>query len=372
MDWPHDDQPIWMRTRSGPILSVPYPVELNDSPQIIHRQHTGREFCDMLVDQFEEMVEQSEKHPLVCNVSIHPYIFGYPFRLRPLRKALAALPVGQVRGARVEMHAGRNRGLLSDAKTRHHPGKRALTTSRNLTRRSSRMNFSFKIDPGLATRIVAAIAVVLTAVLPVERSDAAGPAMERMAKAADYPHKPIRIIDPYAAGGSTDLMARLIGTKLTERFGQPVIVDNRPGAGGNLGPEIVARATPDGYTLLMGVVTALAPSVSLYPRLGFDPMKDFAYVTLVAGGAYVIVVTPSVPAKSIAELIALAKAKPGQLSYGSSGVGSAVHLAGELFKSRAGVNILHVPVAREALRSWRQSWLVKCRWEVRASRLPCR
>jgi hypothetical protein len=88
MDWPCDDQPIWMRTRSGPLLSVPYPVELNDSPQIIHRQHTGREFCDMLVDQFEEMIEQSEKHPLVCNVSIHPYVFGYPFRLRPLRTAL--------------------------------------------------------------------------------------------------------------------------------------------------------------------------------------------------------------------------------------------------------------------------------------------
>jgi hypothetical protein len=88
MDWPHDDQPIWMRTRSGNILSVPYPAELNDSPQVIHRQHTGREFCDMLVDQFEEMVEQSAKHPLVCNVSIHPYVFGYPFRLRPLRKAL--------------------------------------------------------------------------------------------------------------------------------------------------------------------------------------------------------------------------------------------------------------------------------------------
>jgi hypothetical protein len=88
MDWPHDDQPIWMRTRAGPILSVPYPVELNDSPQVVHRQHTGREFCDMLVDQFEEMVEQSADHPLVCNVSIHPYVFGYPFRLRPLRKAL--------------------------------------------------------------------------------------------------------------------------------------------------------------------------------------------------------------------------------------------------------------------------------------------
>ena len=88
MDWPCDDQPIWMRTRSGPILLVPYPVELNDSPQVIHRQHTGREFCDMLVDQFEEMIEQSAKHPLVCNISIHPFVFGQPFRLRPLRNAL--------------------------------------------------------------------------------------------------------------------------------------------------------------------------------------------------------------------------------------------------------------------------------------------
>ena len=88
MDWPCDDQPFWMRTRSGPLLSVPYPVELNDSPQIIHRQHTAREFCDMFVDEFEEQAEQCAKHPLVCNLSIHPFVFGYPFRLRPLRKAL--------------------------------------------------------------------------------------------------------------------------------------------------------------------------------------------------------------------------------------------------------------------------------------------
>lgn len=88
MDWPCDDQPFWMRTRSGPILSVPYPVEINDSPQVIHRQHSGREFCDMLVDQFDEMVESGEKAPLVCNISIHPYVFGQPFRMRPLREAL--------------------------------------------------------------------------------------------------------------------------------------------------------------------------------------------------------------------------------------------------------------------------------------------
>ena len=195
---------------------------------------------------------------------------------------------------------------------------------------------------GTAARVCGAIAIALTAAFALS-SEAATTAGQRIVAARDYPHKPVRIIDPYAAGGATDVMARLVATKFTERFGPPVIVDNRPGAGGNLGPEIAARATPDGYTLLMGVVAALAPSVSLYPKLGFDPMKDFAYVTLMAGGAYVLVVTPSVPAKSIPEFIALAKSRPGQLSYGSSGVGSAVHLAGELFKSRAGVNILHVP-----------------------------
>ena len=162
------------------------------------------------------------------------------------------------------------------------------------------------------------------------------------ANAQTYPSRPIRVIDPFTAGGSTDLMARLIGQKLTERLGQPVIVDNRPGAGGNLAAELVAKSAPDGYTLFIGGPT-LAPSVTLFSRLGYDVAKDFAYVTAVGSGAYVMVGAPTLSAKSVRELIALAKAKQGQLSYGSGGVGSALHLIGELLKSRADINILHVP-----------------------------
>ena len=159
----------------------------------------------------------------------------------------------------------------------------------------------------------------------------------------EFPSRPIRIIDGYPAGGASDVMARLIGQKLSERFGQPVIVENRPGAAGNPAAELVSKAPADGYTMLLGVVSALASSVSLYPKLGYDVMKDLAPVTLVASSTYVVVVNPAVPAKSFSELVALAKARPGQVSYGSSGVGGGAHLAGELLKSRAGVNVLHVP-----------------------------
>ncbi|MDB5862411.1 MAG: tripartite tricarboxylate transporter receptor family protein [Betaproteobacteria bacterium] len=165
----------------------------------------------------------------------------------------------------------------------------------------------------------------------------------RLVPAEDYPHKPIRFIDAFVPGGATDVMARIIGQKITEKFGQQVIVDNRAGAGGNVGAEIAAKATPDGYTLLMANVPSLAPSPSLYPKLGFDVLNDFAYISVLAGGSYVIIMNPTVPAKSVPELIALAKAKPGQFRYGSSGVGGPVHLAGELLKHRAGVDILHVP-----------------------------
>ena len=165
----------------------------------------------------------------------------------------------------------------------------------------------------------------------------------RISARDDYPRKPIRVIDPFAAAGASDVMARLVGQKLTERYGQPVIVENRPGAGGSVAAELAAKATPDGYTLFMTVVLALAPNVTLYPQMGFDPMKDFAYVTLMAGGSYVIIAHPSFPAKTIPELVALAKSQPGKISYGSSGVGGPVHIAGELLKSRAGINLLHVP-----------------------------
>ena len=157
-----------------------------------------------------------------------------------------------------------------------------------------------------------------------------------------FPSRPIRIIDAFAAGGGTDIMARLIGQRLTDRWKQPVVVDNRPGAGGNVGAEIAAKASPDGYTLMIGAVPALAPSATLYPKLGYDVMKDFAFVTLVASGTYVLFVQPALPVKSVADLITYAKANPGFLSYGSTGVGGPAHLAGELFESRAGVNLLHV------------------------------
>jgi tripartite-type tricarboxylate transporter receptor subunit TctC len=176
----------------------------------------------------------------------------------------------------------------------------------------------------------------------VQSAHSAGPS-PRLSPAEDYPHKPIRIIDAFVPGGATDVMARIVGQKLTEKFGQQVIVDNRAGAGGNVGAEIAARATPDGYNLFMANVPALAPSPSLYPKLRFDVLNDFAYISLMGGGSYVIIINPSVSARSLPELIALAKAKPGQLKYGSSGVGGPVHLAGELLKHRAGVDILHVP-----------------------------
>ena len=159
---------------------------------------------------------------------------------------------------------------------------------------------------------------------------------------ATFPSRPIRIVDAFAAGGGTDIMARLIGQRLAESLKQPIVVDNRPGAGGNVGAEIAAKASPDGHTLFLAAVPAVAPSATLYPRLSYDALKDFAYVTLVASGTYVLFVQPTLPVKSVADLIALAKSSPGKLSYGSTGVGGPAHLAGELFKSRAGVTILHV------------------------------
>lgn len=190
-------------------------------------------------------------------------------------------------------------------------------------------------------RVSATILVGSVIMFHAARGEAAG-APQRV-DGDDYPVRPIRMIDGYPAGGASDVMARLIGQKLTERFGQTVIVENRPGAAGNPAAEIVAKASPDGYTMLLGVVSALASSVSLYPRLGYDVMKDLAPITLVASSTYVVVVNPAVPAKSLSELVALAKARPGQVGYGSSGVGGGAHLAGELFKNRAGINVLHVP-----------------------------
>ncbi|HEV7802188.1 MAG TPA: tripartite tricarboxylate transporter substrate binding protein [Burkholderiales bacterium] len=160
--------------------------------------------------------------------------------------------------------------------------------------------------------------------------------------AQDYPTKPIRLIAPFAPGGATDLLARVIGQKISERFGQSVLIDNRVGASGNIGAEIVAKAAPDGYTLLMGGVPH-AISMSLYRKLGYDLAKDLSPVAMIASFPSAIVLHPSLPARSIKELIALAKAQPGQLNYGSAGNGSPNHLALELFNTMAHVKMMHVP-----------------------------
>ena len=159
-----------------------------------------------------------------------------------------------------------------------------------------------------------------------------------------YPTKVIRIIDGFTSGSATDFQARVIAQKLTERLGQSVIVENRPGGGGNVGPEIAAKSPPDGYTLLMGSILTLAASRNMYPNLGYDALRDLAPVTTVSSGAYVLVVATALPVTTVKELIALAKSRPGQLRYGSGGgVGSPAHLATEMLKARAGIDILHVP-----------------------------
>ena len=160
--------------------------------------------------------------------------------------------------------------------------------------------------------------------------------------AADYPVKPIRFIAPNPPGGPTDILARLIGQKLSESLGQPVFVDNRAGAGGNIGTELAAKAPPDGYTLVTGNNATFGANVSLYKNLGFDPVKDFAPVSLVGTQPNILVVHPSLPVTSVKELIALAKARPGQLNYAGSGMGAVAHLSAELFKSMTRTNIVHI------------------------------
>jgi tripartite-type tricarboxylate transporter receptor subunit TctC len=162
------------------------------------------------------------------------------------------------------------------------------------------------------------------------------------AQSQGYPSRQITFVVPFPAGGSADTLARLIGAHLSERWKQPVVVDNRPGAGGNLGTDQVAKSAPDGYTLLM-TPSSIAIAPHLYSKLPFDPIKDFTPVTLVGSIPMVVVVTPSFPAKSIAELIAMAKEKPGEIPYASAGNGTTNHLAVELFKITTGINLLHVP-----------------------------
>jgi tripartite-type tricarboxylate transporter receptor subunit TctC len=163
------------------------------------------------------------------------------------------------------------------------------------------------------------------------------------ASAQAYPAKPITIIVPFAAGGTTDILARVIGQALNKELGQSVIVDNRAGAGGNIGGALAAKAAADGYTLFMGTVGTHAINQSLYKKMPFDPIKDFAPLTRVAMVPNLLVAHPSKPYKNVKELIAYAKANPGKVNYGSSGSGSSIHLSGELFNAMAKVDMVHVP-----------------------------
>jgi tripartite-type tricarboxylate transporter receptor subunit TctC len=177
---------------------------------------------------------------------------------------------------------------------------------------------------------------------------AALPAVSRIARAQTYPARPVRLIVTTPAGGSPDIIARLIGQWLSERMGQPIVVDNRSGAGGNIGTEIVVRAPPDGYTLLMAL-SANAINASVYDNLPFNFIRDTAPVASIASIPLVMEVNPSVPAKTVPEFIAYAKANPGKINMASGGNASPLHVAGELFKMMAGVNMVHVPYRGEGL-----------------------
>jgi tripartite-type tricarboxylate transporter receptor subunit TctC len=158
---------------------------------------------------------------------------------------------------------------------------------------------------------------------------------------AQYPDKPIRMVLPFPPGGGTDGLARVLAPKMSLAMGQPIVIDNRPGAGGIAAAELVAKSTPDGYTLFMGSSTLVTATPSLM-KLPYDMQKDFAPITMFATAAFILAVNPQVAATSVSQLVALAKAKPGGLNYASGGIGSPLHLCGELFKSRAGINIVHI------------------------------
>lgn len=181
------------------------------------------------------------------------------------------------------------------------------------------------------------LSAVLLACLPCLAAAADGAADDA------YPNKAVRIVVPFAPGGSTDVVARIVAERLAQQFKQPFLVDNRAGASGNIGAELVAKAPADGYTLLMGATGVLSINDHLYSRMNYDVARDFVPVSYVTQNANILVVSPSLPATTVPELVALAKSKPGTLSFASSGPGSSTHLSGELFKAMSGVDILHVP-----------------------------
>jgi tripartite-type tricarboxylate transporter receptor subunit TctC len=183
----------------------------------------------------------------------------------------------------------------------------------------------------MRTTLVGCTAAVITMLMsPVSAQDA-------------YPSKPVRLIAPFPPGGTTDVLSRIVAQKLADALGRAVPVENRPGAGGNIGHEAAAKSPADGYTLAMSSNAALVTNPHLYKRLGFDPYNDFDPISIVAYAGQVLVVHPSVPAKTVSELVALAKARPGQLTFGSGGKGTPAHVAGEIFKTAGGIDILHIP-----------------------------
>lgn len=161
--------------------------------------------------------------------------------------------------------------------------------------------------------------------------------------AQDYPTRPIRLVVPWPPGGTVDILARPVGQRLSANFGQTVVIDNRPGANSILGSDIVAKATPDGYTFLLDNVTGHSANITLYRKLPFNSLKDYAPITLIASTPNLLVVHPSTPVKTVKDVVAVAKSQPGKLAYASFGTGSAAHLAGEMFKGIAGIDLVHVP-----------------------------
>ena len=168
-------------------------------------------------------------------------------------------------------------------------------------------------------------------------------AFSTLAQAQAWPNKPIKYIVPFAAGGTTDILGRMIGAKLGEALGQPFIVENRPGAAGALGVETLAKSAPDGYTLGAGTISSHAVNVSLYSKLAYDPIKDFTPITMLATLPNMLVVHPSLGVNTVAELIALLKANPNKHSFGSAGNGTTQHMSGELFKTMTGTSMQHIP-----------------------------
>jgi tripartite-type tricarboxylate transporter receptor subunit TctC len=171
----------------------------------------------------------------------------------------------------------------------------------------------------------------------------AGLAQSPARLAGGYPAKPVRVIVPFPAGGATDILTRVVSEKLAVRLGQPVVVDNKPGAGANIGAEAAAKSAPDGYTFLMGSIASHSIATSYYRNLGYDLRRDLVPVCLVGYITNVLIVTPGLPAKNVAELIAYARANPGKLTFASSGTGGLIHLTGEMFRLQAGIDIVHVP-----------------------------